>query len=337
MGVVYKQTNRKFKAILYLEKSLTLRKEIIGEISLPCAQVLEILGKIYLEGSDYRSCLVKFQDCYNIRKKILNNSRHADLVRISLLLVQLQKTIKEDVVSNNNKKTQEILLNVNEHITNSHILEDESFRNEGNFTMNSDFNKESGKFGLKESLKVPKVNNLTVKQNIPGLNRFSSKKPPSRNETNEIDDENILKRLNFSKPPGKPEMSPLKSSFQLNNNNFPSFSNLSASPNFELTIDKEFMASLSTDQLMKLSRLKGLLKEEGKKNEGFDPNDLIMNSELIKGLNSLQYSSFVNSIKPGIEAFNENVESPPEEENNFGRLTRAKEDISGFLKLNDFN
>lgn len=120
-----------------------------------------------------------------------------------------------------------------------------------------------------------------------------------------------------------------------------------------MNIDKDFMASLSTDQLMKLAGLKSMLKDQQKKDiEGFNPNELILNSEFIKGLNGLQYSAFVNTIKPNIDVFNqalkgykdflENKDKDKEKEKDrektsiLGGLPRSKEDIGGFLKLTDF-
>ena len=346
MGVVYKQTtNKKFKAIQYLEKALILRKELIGEISLPCAQVLEILGKIYLEGCDYKSCLLKFQDCYNIRKKILNNSRHPDLIRISLLIVHLQTTIKEDLTTNNNKKTKEILQSVNEQISNSHILESNDYKSkepeyekshfspdyidkskeikilEGLNSNNASFNKDSS------------IKDVSFLGNKPGVLK---KITPIKKEIEEIDEETVLKRTKQSIKPMVKINAESKSPLVMN-----------TPPLFELPADKEFIASLSTDQLMKLASLRNLIKEQQKTNSDyFSPNEIIMNSEFIKGLNGLQYSSFVDTVKPGIDNFNQNMRNykenkdidksekveKQEKTSILGGLTRGREDISGFMK-----
>lgn len=45
IGIVYKQMGKKQKAYGYLEKTLHIRRQVIGESSLPVAQTLEILGK----------------------------------------------------------------------------------------------------------------------------------------------------------------------------------------------------------------------------------------------------------------------------------------------------
>lgn len=51
---------KNMKAIEFLDKALIYRRELIGEMSLPVAQCLETLGKIYLEESNYKSALTKF-------------------------------------------------------------------------------------------------------------------------------------------------------------------------------------------------------------------------------------------------------------------------------------
>ena len=349
MGVVYKQTNKKFKAIQYLEKAMILRKELIGEISLPCAQVLEILGKIHLEGMDYKSSLVKFQDCYNIRKKILNNSRHPDLIRVSLLIVHLQSTIKEDLMINNNKKTQDILMSVNEQISNSRIIENPDMgKNTEKMGNSSHFSQDFDKYNSKENPVMNKESGfskaespfLNANTNKPNSSSGLLKKSPifSKKDTEELDftEENVSRKP--VKPMNsKPTVKVLESKPIMNQN--------ANNPSFELNIDKEFMASLATDQLMKLAALKSLLKEQYKNIDFFNPNEIIMNSEFIKGLNGLQYSAFVNGVKPGIEGFNANMKAFKENEgeyakkeeknSGFGGLTRGKEDIGGFLKLTD--
>jgi tetratricopeptide (TPR) repeat protein len=93
MALVYKHMGKMIKAILILEKAYDQRKEAKGEISLPCALVLEVLGKVFLENGNYKASLMKFQECYNVRKKILNNAKHPELIRISLLIMHLQKMV----------------------------------------------------------------------------------------------------------------------------------------------------------------------------------------------------------------------------------------------------
>ena len=68
---------------------MNLRRELIGYNSLPVAQAMESLGKPFLESGDYKACLNKFQECYSIRKKILTNAKHPDLMRIEFLIMYL--------------------------------------------------------------------------------------------------------------------------------------------------------------------------------------------------------------------------------------------------------
>ena len=316
IGVVYKQTNKRNKAIDYLNKSLFLRKELIGEISLPCAQVLEILGKIFLESNDYKSCLLKFQDCYNIRKKILNNSKHPDLIRISLLLVHLQSIIKDDLQTNNNKKTQEILQSVNEQITNSHILETEKFNSDKDNNFSTDFIKENPRDNLMKDISV----NSSLKDvNVIGSGNFGKPltgvlKKPTINVMRDLKkelledsgEEEVVQKKPTHTPPQKNQSFANKSKDDTQKK--PPTPTVPP-PAFELAIDKDFMASLSTDLLMKLSALKRLLKEQQKSIDSFNPNEIIMNSEFIKGLNGIQYSAFVQGAKGRIETFNQNMKS----------------------------
>lgn len=93
MALAYKHMDKPIKAVLFLEKAYDQRREAKGEISLPCALVLEVLGKVFLENGNYKASLTKFQECYNIRKKILNNAKHPELIRISLLIMHLNKLV----------------------------------------------------------------------------------------------------------------------------------------------------------------------------------------------------------------------------------------------------
>jgi hypothetical protein len=48
------------KAIEFLEQTLQLRRELIGDVSLPVAQALEALGKIFMEQEDFKIALTRF-------------------------------------------------------------------------------------------------------------------------------------------------------------------------------------------------------------------------------------------------------------------------------------
>ncbi len=60
IGVIYKQMNKKLKAIEFIEQALKLRRDLIGDISLPVAQALETLGKVFMEDNDFQGALKKF-------------------------------------------------------------------------------------------------------------------------------------------------------------------------------------------------------------------------------------------------------------------------------------
>ena len=61
------------------------------------AKVLEELGKYHLERSEMIKCFPYFQECYEIRKKIIRKSNDEDIQRISCLLLYLQKNIEKDL------------------------------------------------------------------------------------------------------------------------------------------------------------------------------------------------------------------------------------------------
>ena len=61
------------------------------------AKVLEELGKFHLERSEMIKCFPYFQECYEIRKKIIRKSTDEDIQRISCLLLYLHKNIEKDL------------------------------------------------------------------------------------------------------------------------------------------------------------------------------------------------------------------------------------------------
>lgn len=278
------------QAIQYLEKAHTLRKELIGEISLACAQALETLGKIFLESSDYKAAYLKFQDCYYIRKKILNNSKHPDLIRISLLILHLQTTIKEDVNLTANKKNQDILLSVNEQIMKSNLEKSDS-----NLNCNNTFHKT-----LFSEKKETSLNKTHLNDSISSKSRAISKFG-AQNKLNEVNQLFSPKKEEDSDEEEKVFLS--KNKNEKNQKNEKKKNNFI----FDLKVDKDFLASLSTDQLMKLAALKTLIKEnQTKMKEKYDPNADIMNSDFIRSLNGVQYGIFVQNVKNDIEEFIEN-------------------------------
>lgn len=98
IGVIHKQTGNKVTAVEFFEKALSLRRDLIGSVSLPVAQSLETLGKVYMEDGDFKSALVKFEECYKIRKRLLINDQHSDIIRVSLLIVHLYTLIREQIL-----------------------------------------------------------------------------------------------------------------------------------------------------------------------------------------------------------------------------------------------
>lgn len=120
IGLIYKQNGKKLKAIEFLEKALELRREIIGDLSLQVAMCLEILGKIFFQEADFKSALTKFSECFYIRRRLLNNDHHPDLIRISLLIISLYEKVKHKIDANyGGDKMQTILRNVQLKIQNT--------------------------------------------------------------------------------------------------------------------------------------------------------------------------------------------------------------------------
>lgn len=93
LALVYKRIDKPMKALLLLEKAYDQKKNSKGELSLACALILEVIGKVFLENGNYKASLTKFQECYNIRKKLLNNAKHPELIRIALLIMHLTKLV----------------------------------------------------------------------------------------------------------------------------------------------------------------------------------------------------------------------------------------------------
>lgn len=242
-----------------------------------------------MESSDYKAAYLKFQDCYYIRKKILNNSKHPDLIRISLLILHLQTTIKEDVNLTANKKNQEILLSVNEQIIKTNLEKSDSnfnYNNTYNNTLLSD-KKEAplNKNLLNDSSNKPRAISKFGAQNK--LNEANQSPSPKKEEDSGEEEKVFLTKPKIEKP-------------KKNENKIYNFT-------FDLKVDKDFLASLSTDQLMKLAALKTLIKENlNKMREKYNPNTDIMNSDFIRSLNGVQYSIFAQNVKNDIEEFIQN-------------------------------
>lgn len=97
MGILYKRLGVPLRAVSSLQKALDIKRETIGHQSLPVAKILEELGKFHLERSELAKAFPYFQECYEIRKKILRKSTDEDIQRISCLLLYLHKNIERQI------------------------------------------------------------------------------------------------------------------------------------------------------------------------------------------------------------------------------------------------
>jgi hypothetical protein len=61
------------------------------------AKVLEEIGKFHLERSELIKSFPYFQECYEIRKKIIRKLNDEDIQRISCLLLYLHKNIEKEL------------------------------------------------------------------------------------------------------------------------------------------------------------------------------------------------------------------------------------------------
>jgi hypothetical protein len=50
---------------------LEIRRDLVGPVSLPASNVLEQLGKYFIEIKDYKQAYESLNECYIIRKKLL--------------------------------------------------------------------------------------------------------------------------------------------------------------------------------------------------------------------------------------------------------------------------
>jgi hypothetical protein len=74
---------------------------------------LETLGKIFMSEFDYKSALHRFSECFYIRRRLLSNPDSVDLVRISLLILNLYQSVRDQLVASfGGPKMQPILRNV---------------------------------------------------------------------------------------------------------------------------------------------------------------------------------------------------------------------------------
>eukprot|EP00347_Sterkiella_histriomuscorum_P018564 403345037 len=104
MAILYKKLQVPIKALSAFEHALQIKRECIGTQSLPVAKILEELGKYHLERSNYKQSYQAFQECYEIRKKILRKPDHEDVQKISCLLLYLSKNIEKEIKEREAKK-----------------------------------------------------------------------------------------------------------------------------------------------------------------------------------------------------------------------------------------
>jgi len=97
IGLIHKKLRKFIKAKNELEIALNIKRERIGKYSLKSAIVLEELGKLSLETFDYKSALKYLNECYEIRKKMLKDTNHPDLKRISVFLTFLNRKIQNEL------------------------------------------------------------------------------------------------------------------------------------------------------------------------------------------------------------------------------------------------
>lgn len=97
MGVLYKRLGVAGRALSSLQKALEIKRDCVGHQSLPVAKVLEELGKFHLERAEYSRSYAYFQECYEIRKRILRKSSHEDVEKIACLLLYLHTNIEREL------------------------------------------------------------------------------------------------------------------------------------------------------------------------------------------------------------------------------------------------
>jgi len=100
MGLIYKQNQEYRKSLDHLNKAINIRINLIGEVSLPVANVLELEGKICLEMEEYKAAFTKFRNCFRIRRRVLRDSQHPDTIRASLLICNIYQILEEAIVNN---------------------------------------------------------------------------------------------------------------------------------------------------------------------------------------------------------------------------------------------
>ena len=85
---------------------MAIRRDSVGPRSLPVANVLEELGKFHMERGNYQISFKNLQLCYDIRKKVIKNSKHEDIERVSCLILYLHKQIEQQLAEKEKEQVQ---------------------------------------------------------------------------------------------------------------------------------------------------------------------------------------------------------------------------------------
>ena len=95
----------------HYELALEIRRELVGPQSLPVSNILEQLGKLSIEREDFKQAYGFLQECYAIRKKLLQTSNSntkrennqqlqndsPEITRVSVLLLYLYQKIENEL------------------------------------------------------------------------------------------------------------------------------------------------------------------------------------------------------------------------------------------------
>lgn len=93
LSIIYKKQNFKEIAEGEIVKCIKIRKEAIGNDSLPLASAYEHYAKLLFEAKSYKRAMHAVDEAYNIRRNKFTNPSHPDLVRISTLAIYFYKEI----------------------------------------------------------------------------------------------------------------------------------------------------------------------------------------------------------------------------------------------------
>jgi tetratricopeptide (TPR) repeat protein len=110
LAIVYKKLGHRDKAIEHFREALDFKRRHVGPSTFQTSDVLEVLGKYYVELGDLTPAYDCLQECYIIRKRLARTKREKLLVqRVAILLVYLQRSLEEELdrAAGHNFKTTE--------------------------------------------------------------------------------------------------------------------------------------------------------------------------------------------------------------------------------------